>query len=115
MMLIDKVMEIFTDDIAGEDARSPAVHENFATQLLICRSRGFLDEVILQSHQLIQGPSRCMNSARRLAAVAALIPRGTKLDPLDPIHRHWTRRAAQRWSAQVPLLCWHTVAYARTC
>jgi hypothetical protein len=54
MLLIDKVMEIFADDIAREDARPPAVRENFATQLLICRSRGFVDEVILQSHQLFK-------------------------------------------------------------
>jgi hypothetical protein len=44
----------FGDDIAREDARPPAVRENFATQLLICRSRGFVDEVILQSHQLFK-------------------------------------------------------------
>jgi hypothetical protein len=54
MMLIDEVMEIFADDIAREDARPPAVRENFATQLLISRSRGFVDDVILQSHQLFK-------------------------------------------------------------
>jgi hypothetical protein len=51
-MLIDRLMDVFADDIERSGIHPLEVRENFGSEIADLRERGFRDEIILQSYQL---------------------------------------------------------------